>query len=592
LNSNISNSDLEISIGTSDTDFIKVLATSLQDGSLNVNFSVTNKSTGATLQASTGALIIDKLPSYQTIDELKSSISLSLKGYTPTNDTTKEDLIGFLNPSITNSSLSLSIADEDFKKTLATSTHDGIVNTDISLSDSVSGTSSKFNSGDLTIAKLPTYQTIDELKTKLKLSLEGYSPTNSTVKEDLLRYLSLDVTNSDLSLTIDDSDFTKVLATSSSDGYVSAKIGISNISGVSDTLDSGNLIISKILEYQTSDEAEAVILGNLNNFKATNSTTKQDIITVASNGVSDKYVVDIKDSNFNKVLATASKDGSISATLDLINKSDSVVLLSKDTDLVIEKNPLYQSKEELVEAVKNALDSFTPANNTTKNEILQIIRPAILNGKPADFGSGNDDFKLISSSTSSVGTIKGTIIIGDVSIPIELEIPKLSSSGNSGGGSSDSTINNDTSTTKPQINGSASFSLLGIERGGIPSTVNTLQDNEQVTESVIDGVDSNVYAVAIPYKEDNAELNNTDVNGNLKLLYKDTSCVGVVLESDSEYTDSTVVSIASNMKAEDLKAYSYNKDINLYTESNPDLQSDGEVLKLRGTGKNNTSCSR
>lgn len=322
----------------------------------------------------------------------------------------------------------------------------------------------------------------------------------------------------------------------------------------------------------------------MKDFIADNSTTKESLLDFLNEIVSDKFILDIKEEEFLKVLATSKNDGKLEANINIIDKSDNSNTIKPTGAIIINKQPIYQTDEEINVAINDILKDYKAGNQTNKEDILNLVSSVITNGKNVGFGEAlGEQFEKKDSSTSSTGTITGVLVIGDMKIPITLEIPKKHSSSSSNKNELDSNIENVLN------NSSKSFSLLGIEREDIMSDVNTLntlniQGNIEAA-ALIEG-DSEIYAISVPYEEDNVTTGISKTKGEMKLLYTNKECVGILLESDSKYDEDTVVNIKTKgIEAEEIKAYSHNEDLDKYIKIKLEIKIEDDVLKMRGTGK-------
>lgn len=516
--------------------------------------------------------------SNQSISEAKKGIEKVLIDYIPTNETTKQDVINDIKKIVTNPNISINIEDEKFNKLFATAKKDGSIQTIINLSNGLD--SINIDTGKLIIKKDSKYQTIDELIFNIEDILTKYKPVNETTNQDLNNYINAAITNNKFIIEISSDNYKKELATSRKDGSIIADIVIKDSNNNSEIVkNSGKLIIDKQVAYQTKEDVQLDILDKLKEFNANNDTNKDELLKYLDESISEKFEISIKDEDFKKIEATAQKDGSIETIVNIVDKTDNSQTTQSTGQIVISKQPSYQTDKELEESINNILKDFIPDNRTTEKDILDLIHSVITNGNSAEFGQEEgEEFTKKESTTKAKGSITGTIDIGNLKININLEIPKKNSSSS---GSSSSNKNNITS------NSSKSFNLLGIERNDITSNINTLigEETTDTTEELLKGVESELYVVSIPYLEDNNLLDN-DNKGSVKLLYGADECVGVVLESESEYTNDTVISIKTEgIKIDEIKTYSYNPDLDLYVESNPEIKMEDNILKMRGTGK-------
>ena len=576
----ITSSDLNIEI----ENYNKESSTSSIKGNITGNIVITDLN-GNSKVIDNITIVLDLDKTNQTLEEAKKDIEKILINYKPTNNTTKDELIDYIKTAISNPLIDVDIDDEKFEKILATSKNDGNLKASINLSNG--SDTIQVNTENLLIEKTKEYQTLDELKTDIGNILINFRPTNETSYNDLIDYIDKVITNDNYSIEIPigEENFKKELATSRKDGSIIANILIKdNLNHTESIKNTGELVIDKCIQYQTKEDVSYDITDKMKDFIADNSTTKESLLDFLNEIVSDKFILDIKEEEFLKVLATSKNDGKLEAIINIIDKSDNSNTIKPTGAIIINKQPIYQTDEEINVAINDILKDYKAGNQTNKEDILNLVSSVITNGKNVGFGEAlGEQFEKKESSTSSTGTITGVLVIGDMKIPITLEIPKKHSSSSSNKNELDSNIENVLN------NSSKSFSLLGIEREDIMSDVNTLntlniQGNIEAA-ALIEG-DSEIYAISVPYEEDNVTTGISKTKGEMKLLYTNKECVGILLESDSKYDEDTVVNIKTKgIEAEEIKAYSHNEDLDKYIKIKPEIKIEDDVLKMRGTGK-------
>lgn len=573
----ITSSDLNIEI----ENYNKESSTSSIKGNITGNIVITDLN-GNSKVIDNITIVLDLDKTNQTLEEAKKDIEKILINYKPTNNTTKDELIDYIKTAISNPLIDVDIDDEKFEKILATSKNDGNLKASINLSNG--SDTIQVNTENLLIEKTKEYQTLDELKTDIGNILINFRPTNETSYNDLIDYIDKVITNDNYSIEIPigEENFKKELATSRKDGSIVANILIKdNLNHTESIKNTGELVIDKCIQYQTKEDVSYDITDKMKDFIADNSTTKESLLDFLNEIVSDKFILDIKEEEFLKVLATSKNDGKLEAIINIIDKSDNSNTTKPTGAIIINKQPIYQTDEEINVAINDILKDYKAGNQTNKDDILNLVSSVIINGKNVGFGEAlGEQFEKKESSTSSTGTITGVLVIGDMKIPITLEIPKKHSSSSSSKNELDSNIENVLN------NSSKSFSLLGIEREDIMSDVNTLNIQGNIEAAALIEGDSEIYAISVPYEEDNVTTGISKTKGEMKLLYTNKECVGILLESDSKYDEDTVVNIKTKgIEAEEIKAYSHNEDLDKYIKIEPEIKIEDDVLKMRGTGK-------
>jgi hypothetical protein len=217
------NTSIPISFGSSDSDgaFTKVLATDEANGSITGKVYIGDGSRVISLVGNDKLTILAR-PEYQTLGTLKSQILRYLPSLELQSSANGDDLVADLSHLITNSKLEISMAGYD--KVPSTAHEKGYIEGGLFLS--TTGAKEVINKVRVPLGLDSGNQSISEVKNEIYGILSGFKPTNHTTKQDLIDYISTVITNSNIKLSISDEDFKKVLATSKSDGSVSAKVVI------------------------------------------------------------------------------------------------------------------------------------------------------------------------------------------------------------------------------------------------------------------------------------------------------------------------------------------------------------------------------
>nr|WP_172688110.1 hypothetical protein [Clostridium botulinum]ALP68984.1 putative PspC-like surface protein [Clostridium botulinum] len=170
-----------------------------------------------------------------------------------------------------------------------------------------------------------------------------------------------------------------------------------------------------------ASEPMAIIQQALLNFKTKNETNIDEIQNLANN-CADLSKVTVNVSMDQKVQATENKEGYISGKISVMSKNDSNKKLETTFNLPIPKSG--QSANTLMESYKNSIENFRGTNNTTQNEILNLIKKT-----NDDISVSISNFKKVNSTDKVDGKITGTLnITGATPYNFTIEISRLAQS--------------------------------------------------------------------------------------------------------------------------------------------------------------------
>ncbi|WP_307993593.1 hypothetical protein [uncultured Clostridium sp.] len=438
-----------IKIKVKDTDFKMTKATPYATG--NVTGDITIVDSGANIDYFSYNIPINQLK--DNAEKAKNELEIALPDFEVTNDTTADDLKNMVSSVVTDN---INIEIDNFNKTTATTTSDGVIIANANLTDD-EGASQNVDM-NLIIKRLK--QSASEAKRDLNIALPNFHVTNNTTKDDITDMIKGVVTDN---IDVDVYEFNKNVATTTSDGVIIAAAQLSDDEGNTENTNL-NLIIQKL--SMTLDEAKKKLSIALPDFQVTNDTTADDLKNMIKNVVAENIDVNIK--NFNKNVATIDNFGNITAIITLSDGTDTDTV---NLNLTIGK--LHKSIEEIQNIINNiAIPNIKVTNDTTTDDIINAIKPYL----PENITVEIKDFDKTVATTTTDGTIKGNLVLTDNdnnqsgTTSLKLTIDKLtdtsiggsgSSSSGGGSGSSSSKNNNDDSTKSNSNNGNSENLDLG-----------------------------------------------------------------------------------------------------------------------------------
>ncbi|NFL43522.1 hypothetical protein FDB61_17805, partial [Clostridium botulinum] len=319
-----------------------------------------------------------------------------------------------------------------------------------------------------------------DLKPLIKSSLLDFTPNNNTSKQEIERFINSSVEH-DSNSKIEVKEFNKINSTEKKAGKVTGKIQIYNsINSQYEYLDY-NLIIPQLAP--STNSASPLIEATLKNFKVTNKTTEQDIIS-SLNGLVDTSIVKITIDNFNKINSTETNKGKITGTIKVNDgKTQKTINLNSSIE------QLDQSIETVEELFKNYLDKINATNEITKEDILKGVLITNENIKAQIIG-----FNKVDSTDLKEGSIKGKLVINNGSttkeIPIDLIISKLAQSSSSAKDNIDNTLKNikvTNETTKEDI---LNAIKVGVDTEAVKITIENFNkvDSTEISKGKITGI--------------------------------------------------------------------------------------------------------
>ena len=418
--SNAGITDVTVTVG----DLSKTEATSSAPGSISGSVSIVSKNDSDVSDSVTISKTIEKLPlsEAEKVAAAKKIMQDVLAGITATNETTKEDIQNAIDTALSNAGITdVTVTVGDLSKTEATTGATG------SLSGTVSVTSQNDSSVEdsvtinKTIAKLPATEAekVAAAKKIVQDTLADITATNETTKADIQNAIDTALANANMAdVTVTVGDLSKTEATSSAPGSISGSVSIvsKNDSDVSDSV-----TISKTIEKLPLSEAEKVAAAKkimqdvLAGITATNETTKEDIQNAIDTALSNAGITDVTVTvgDLSKTEATTGATGSLSGTVSVTSQNDSSVEDSVTINKTIAKLPATEAEKVAAakKIVQDALADITVTNETTKEDIQDVIDTALSNAGITDVTVTVGDLSKTEATSDAPGNISGDVSV-------------------------------------------------------------------------------------------------------------------------------------------------------------------------------------
>ena len=220
----------------------------------------------------------------------------------------------------------------------------------------------------------------NKLKASLNELAAAYIATNTTNKDDILKYLKKEMPNAEIWLAGGAYQSTQLLPTETEDGNFSITIGITkgNV-----TLDRHSFTVTiparnKSPYAQKLNEDMKRMQTALKAHTFTAKTTGKDILqivnTAAVNGTKASW-----DENFIHNMPTSTMQGSIEGNL-ILALGDRTEYIRVHKILPIKGDKSDANIDADFDALAKALDNFKVTNITTKEEVLSVANASIKNG--------------------------------------------------------------------------------------------------------------------------------------------------------------------------------------------------------------------
>ncbi|NFN06059.1 hypothetical protein FDB50_15250 [Clostridium botulinum] len=168
-----------------------------------------------------------------------------------------------------------------------------------------------------------------------------------------------------------------------------------------------------------SEQGASIALESLLNTTVTNSTTINDLKNEMQKNLNSSEF-SISATQTNQVKATESAPGKLEGNATVVDSSGN----SKTFKFNLPISATGQSANTLMESYKNSIENFRGTNNTTQNEILNLVKKT-----NDDISVSISNFKKVNSTDKVDGKITGTLnITGATPYNFTIEISRLAQS--------------------------------------------------------------------------------------------------------------------------------------------------------------------
>ena len=330
--------------------------------------------------------------------------------YTANNSTTLQELQNLANSVIDVSNFDVTVTQAN--KVNATESSSGNISGSISVS-SKDGSTNYSSSYKMVISA--TGQSIDTIYQSLNNYCNNYGASNSSKASDFSS--AVKITNSDFSIEVGNWSLTP--ATDVKEGNLSCSVYIKENGTVKKTIPV-NKTISKL--PTTTATAKEIVQGIVDNYVATNDSSKDSLLNACKAAVGNNIAVTIP--NWNLTPATEVKKGSLVGQISITDG-----LTSQIVDINKEVSVTEQSIDTIADLYKKHLESMDVNNETVENDVLSGVHITNENIRAEISG-----WTLTQSTEVTRGKIQGVITITDTSkgesktVPINLTIDYLNQS--------------------------------------------------------------------------------------------------------------------------------------------------------------------
>lgn len=325
-----------------------------------------------------------------------------------TNSTTVDDLKTVMQNSL---SSEFTVSTTETSRTAATESAPGALRGTATVTDG-KGNSKTFNY-NLVISA--TGQSIDTIYQSLNNYCNNYGASNSSKASDFSS--AVKITNSDFSIEVGNWSLTP--ATDVKEGNLSCSVYIKENGTVKKTIPV-NKTISKL--PTTTATAKEIVQGIVDNYVATNDSSKDSLLNACKAAVGNNIAVTIP--NWNLTPATEVKKGSLVGQISITDG-----LTSQIVDINKEVSVTEQSIDTIADLYKKHLESMDVNNETVENDVLSGVHITNENIRAEISG-----WTLTPATEVTRGKIQGVITITDTSkgesktVPINLTIDYLNQS--------------------------------------------------------------------------------------------------------------------------------------------------------------------
>ena len=160
---------------------------------------------------------------------------------------------------------------------------------------------------------------------------------------------------------------------------------------------------------QTLAQAQTAAQAAVNNLAVSNTTTAADIMAAVNGAITnpDPAITVAWQVNFALSPATTTSSGTITGTVRLTQGADFLDVVVSHT--IAQLDPTGQTLAQAQTAAQATVNNLTVSNATTADDIMAAVNGAITNPDPAITVAWQVNFALSPATTTSSGTITGTV---------------------------------------------------------------------------------------------------------------------------------------------------------------------------------------
>jgi hypothetical protein len=339
-------------------------------------------------------LSILKLPA-QTVTEIKSLFE-ELE-YTLENETAKETIEGLLGKCIESTTITFEWT-EELVVTNATYTSVGLAKGTIKLTDSRNSTTA-----DIIINKeIPkVVQTVIDVAGEAIAAINAMPVSNATTAEDVMKTVTECIVNEQIHASWTE-PFRKTEADETNEGMITGTITFAD--GAETKAVQITLQIPKLV--QNLESAKAAIEAALQSFTASNDTTKEVLMTVIENCITNPNIAANWTQEFNKVNATPETAGSITGTVTLSDGADTKAIV-----IALEIPKTMQDLADAKASIELMLGKVFVTNEMTKEFLTDLVNACITGDNIT--AAWTKEFEKTDATTAGEGSVTGTITLTD-----------------------------------------------------------------------------------------------------------------------------------------------------------------------------------
>lgn len=230
-------------------------------------------------------------------------------------------------------------------------------------------------------------------------AISYYNASNSTTIGDIQNLANSVIDTSQYNVSVSQTGYQA--ASEGKDGYISGNIVVTDSNGRQNS-NSFNKVIPKL--PQSLNTISTDLTNFVNNYNATNSSSQNDFINAVAI-TNSEYSVSV--SNWSKTNSTASTNGSLSCTVNILDNGN-VVKTIPVTNKTIAK--LADTVALAKSSIKSALSNYSAINSTTSDDLLNVAK-SVVNTNFVTVTSGS--FSRTPASETSTGNIVYTVNLKD-----------------------------------------------------------------------------------------------------------------------------------------------------------------------------------